>query len=275
MLGKRIATAIIGIVAAFFIVNYGKGIFAGAVLLLALLAWHEYSNMLRRHDIAVSDFLGIILIILLWGTVWLGNTHETIAVLYFSLFVVTTKTVISCARFAIHDAAFTLMGILYIGLTFSHLVLLRFTDSSLIIATPLGSLSAGAAYLWLALVGTWASDTFAFFVGSKLGKVKLCPAISPGKTREGAAGGVIGSVIAVTLLGYLFHLPLIHGVSLGLLVGIVAPLGDLAESALKRWAGVKDSGRLLPGHGGVLDRFDSIMFAVPAVYYYILLFVAR
>ena len=139
--------------------------------------------------------------------------------------------------------------------------------------TNMGEISAGAAYLWLAFLGTWASDTFAYFVGTYLGKHKLCPLISPGKTIEGAIGGMIGSVIAIMLLGVLFKLPVYHCIIMGILVGIAAPLGDLVESAIKRFAGVKDSGQILPGHGGILDRFDSILFTVPAIYYYMHIFV--
>lgn len=156
----------------------------------------------------------------------------------------------------------------YVGIGFSHLVSLRFLQAEQWIHTPWARLQVGEAYLWLAFLGTWASDTFAYFVGSLLGKHKLCPSVSPGKTIEGALGGLSGSILFVALLGMLFQVPLIHGIVLGLLVGLAAPLGDLAESGLKRFCGVKDSGQLLPGHGGILDRFDSILFAVPAVYYY-------
>ena len=137
---------------------------------------------------------------------------------------------------------------------------------------PAGTLSAGAVYLWIAFLGTWASDTFAYLVGSKIGRTKLAPLISPGKTREGAVGGLIGTIVTVAVFGSLFQLPLHHLLALGLLVGIVAPLGDLVQSVIKRYVGVKDSGNFFPGHGGVLDRFDSILFAVPAVYYYIQIF---
>lgn len=273
MLGKRIATAIIGIIAAFYIVNYGQWVFAAAVLALALLAWLEYCNMMFVREIEVSPHLGIISIILVWGTAWLGNSHETVAILVLATFMILARTVLAHAHFTLHGAVYTIAGVMYVGLSFAYLIMLRFLDGTFPIVTNLGSLPAGAAYVWLALVGTWASDTFAFFIGSKFGKHKLAPAISPGKTWEGAAGGVFGSVIGVVILASLFRLPLHHGAAIGLLVGLVAPLGDLVESSIKRYAGVKDSGRLLPGHGGVLDRFDSIMFVAPAVYYYVYIFI--
>lgn len=275
MLGKRIITAIFGMIAAIYIINYGQWVFAAAALLLTLLAWHEYFNMLVRREIAISYKLGVAGVLLLWGTAWLGNPQETLAVLMFTVFAILAKTVITPARFTISDAVYTIGGVVYIGLSFAHLVMLRYTDSSLILATKFGDLSAGAAYLWLAFVGTWSSDTFAFFVGTKFGKHKLAPAVSPGKTWEGTLGGIAGSMLGVSLMAYACQITLIHGLFIGLLVGVIAPLGDLVESAMKRYSGVKDSGRLLPGHGGVLDRFDSIMFVAPTVYYYIQLFFVR
>jgi phosphatidate cytidylyltransferase len=275
MLAQRIATAVVGVIAAIFIVNYGQWVFAVAALALTALAWHEFYNMMVKREIEVAYYLGLTSVGLLWAIAWLGNPQETVAVLLLSTLVIFAKTVVAHASFNLRDAAYTVAGVLYIGLTFAHLVLLRFSDQSVFIATKFGALSAGALYLWLAFVGTWASDTFAFFVGSRFGRHKLAPAVSPGKTWEGVAGGLAGSVIGVTILGSLSYLPLVHSLVIGLLVGVVAPLGDLVESSIKRYAGVKDSGRLLPGHGGVLDRFDSIMFVAPAVYYYLYIFVVR
>ncbi|XEQ92799.1 hypothetical protein SCACP_16500 [Sporomusa carbonis] len=273
MLGMRILTAVIGIPVAIYIINYGAWVFAVAVVLLALIAWHEFYKMMQFKDIRVHYSTGLIGIILALGCTWLGNAQELVMVILLIVLLTMVKTILSHAIFGVSDAAFTILGTLYVGLTFAHLLLLRFTDQYAYISTELGSLSAGAIYLWLAFVGTWASDTMAYFVGSQLGRHKLCPAISPGKTYEGAVGGLIGSVIGVTALGAFAGLPLIHTIVIGLLVGIAAPFGDLAESALKRFTGVKDSGNILPGHGGVLDRFDAIMFAVPVVYYYIKAFI--
>jgi phosphatidate cytidylyltransferase len=275
MLAQRIITAVIGIVAAIFIINYGQGVFAAAALILTALAWHEFYNMMVKREIEVAYFLGLTGVVLLWAIAWLGNPQETVAVILLAVLTVLAKTVLAHASFTLRDAAYTVTGILYVGLSFSHLVLLRYTDQSVYIATKLGGLSAGAVYLWLAFIGTWASDTFAFFVGSRFGRHKLAPAVSPGKTWEGVAGGLAGSIVGVSVMGSLCYLSLVHCLAIGLMVGVVAPLGDLVESSIKRFAGVKDSGRLLPGHGGVLDRFDSIMFVAPAVYYYLSIFVIR
>lgn len=275
MLGKRILTAFIGIPIAVYVINYGEWLFATAVLVLTLLAWHEFYTMLQNKSIKVFYSLGILINIFILGCAWLGNSEEVVIVIFISTLLAMLKIVTSGTKFTVVDAAFSLLGISYIGMSFAHLILLRYTDSSVYLMTSWGELSAGAAYVWLAFVGTWASDTFAFFIGSYFGRHKLCLTISPNKTIEGALGGMLGSIIAIVILGILFKLPISHSAIMGILVGIAAPVGDLVESAIKRFAEVKDSGQILPGHGGILDRFDSILFTVPTIYYYMHAFVLR
>ena len=157
-------------------------------------------------------------------------------------------------------AALTLLGATYLGA-------LGGTIAGLLLLEP-QVLAPWRLVMLLATV--MASDTVAFFVGSAMGKRKLAPAISPGKTVEGALGGLLGGVagaLAVWAAG-LPGVPAWHAAALGAVVAILGMLGDLLESLLKRWAGVKDSGRLLPGHGGMLDRLDSLLFGAPVLYYY-------
>ena len=112
----------------------------------------------------------------------------------------------------------------------------------------------------------------AYFTGYFLGKHKLCPKISPKKTIEGSIGGIIGSVVLSALFGYFFfERILIHCIIIGIIGGIVSQFGDLTASVFKRKMGIKDYGNLIPGHGGILDRFDSVLFTAPMVYYYIML----
>jgi phosphatidate cytidylyltransferase len=152
--------------------------------------------------------------------------------------------------------AWTTTGVLYVGWLISYLVLLR--------------IDAGRNWLFLALFLTFGSDTAAYFIGKAIGRHKLAPAISPGKTWEGAFAGVVGAVIVSCL--FTFDTPLqvpmsiLEAIILGVAVSVFGQLGDLAESMLKRGAGVKDSGKLMPGHGGILDRLDSILFAGVVVY---------
>ena len=153
----------------------------------------------------------------------------------------------------------TLAGILYIGWLLSHLVALRGLDS-------------GRNWVFLVLFITWVSDTTAFLVGRRFGRHKLAPAISPGKTWEGTIGGICAGIAMSTLFftPTPFQLPLGPGqvILIGALTSILGQLGDLFESLFKRNLGVKDSGKLMPGHGGILDRIDSLIMAGIVVYYY-------
>jgi len=153
----------------------------------------------------------------------------------------------------------TMAGILYIGWLLSHLVALR-------------GLANGRNLVFFVLFVTWVSDTTAFFIGRRFGQHKLAPSISPGKTWEGAIGGICGA-IAVSTLFFAptpFQLPLVYwqAILLSALASILGQVGDLVESLFKRNMGVKDSGWLMPGHGGILDRIDSLVFAGTVVYYY-------
>ncbi len=154
------------------------------------------------------------------------------------------------------DWALTVVGGLYIGWMGGHLVALR-------------QMPDGVQWLLLSLVITWAADSGAYFVGSTWGRRKLAPRLSPGKTIEGTAGGWLTGVITGGLLAGLQGLGIVHGLSLGALIGIASPLGDLGISMMKRQVGAKDSGHLIPGHGGMLDRIDSILFTVVIGYYYV------
>lgn len=130
----------------------------------------------------------------------------------------------------------------------------------------------GAWRVLLLLAIVMSSDTFAYFAGSAFGRHKLAPRVSPGKTIEGLAGGVLGGVVAALVVRHfgLPSVPMTAAVVLGIVVAVVGVTGDLVESLFKRWSGVKDSGRLFPGHGGMLDRLDSLLFGAPVLYYYFL-----
>ena len=124
-----------------------------------------------------------------------------------------------------------------------------------------------------AIFCTWAADTGAYFAGRAFGRHKLYPKISPGKTVEGAIGGLASAVGAAFLIRFLFDVPMeaAYTAGMGAVAGVAGVIGDLSESLLKRSVGAKDSSRLIPGHGGVLDRFDGVMFAAPALYAYVVI----
>jgi phosphatidate cytidylyltransferase len=150
-----------------------------------------------------------------------------------------------------------LLGFIYLPLLLAHFVLFR-------------KLEAGTTWILFTLVAVYFGDSLAFYVGRAWGRRKLAPQISPGKTVEGGLGAVGGSLLGALLFKLLFfnQLPFGHALVLGMGVGAIGQIGDLFESLIKRSARVKDSGTLIPGHGGLLDRIDSILFACPFVYYY-------
>jgi phosphatidate cytidylyltransferase len=160
------------------------------------------------------------------------------------------------------SAAVTLLGAVYLGALGGTIAALRVVEP----------VADGAWRIVLLLAIVMVSDTLAFFAGRAFGRRRLAPALSPGKTVEGALGGLVGGVagaFGIRALG-LPLLPPWHALGLGLLVAAFGIVGDLDESLLKRWAGVKDSGTLFPGHGGMLDRLDALLFGAPVLYYYFL-----
>ncbi len=154
------------------------------------------------------------------------------------------------------NAAINLFGTVYIGFMFAYILLLRFIPGS-----------DGLLFTLFTVLVTWANDTAAYFVGINFGKHKLSPRISPKKSVEGSIGGIIGGIAASLLIAAISHRSFLQLMIMGILVVIAGQFGDLIESIIKRNAGVKDSGSFMPGHGGVLDRFDSLLIAGPLVYY--------
>ena len=294
----RIITGIIGIVIAAFVIQYGGAPFAGFAIFLSLLAWHEYSAAFRRAGVITTYIFGALTLILLLCCAWLGNVEELLAVLTVSMMIIFLLTVILRGSTRPTDACVSVAGVMYIGLPFAHLIFLRFlTDepqpgeavttvqeiasnnatildkldlTKFLDFLPTLDLSlnlnvdAGCALVWVLFACTWASDTFAYFVGTAFGSHKLASSISPGKTVE----GILTAIVVGT---FIFGLPLVKMAVAGFVLCLAATLGDLVESVLKRFANIKDSGIFLPGHGGALDRFDSILYTAPVFYYFVIL----
>jgi phosphatidate cytidylyltransferase len=166
---------------------------------------------------------------------------------------------------AVFHISTTILGVFYVAWLGSHIILLRQLGEG-VEGTDLGGF-----FVLLAFVLTWGADTGAYFVGNAIGKKKLLPRVSPGKSVEGAVGGVVVAIV-IALIARVTIVPLLTVVD-ALVLGLTAPamavLGDLVESLMKRDVRIKDTSHALPGHGGMLDRFDSVLFVAPLVYYYL------
>ncbi|SFG01880.1 phosphatidate cytidylyltransferase [Planifilum fulgidum] len=255
---QRIITGGVGAAGFLFLLWLGGGWYAALVFLLATLGYAEFCRMGKipwRSGWSVPGFLmvwSLLLSVMMYGETALSSYG--LDVVLAGLVIFFLLMVISHNRTDIFRAAYLFCGALYIGFGFSFMIQMRWMADGL---------------LWsLFVLGViWAGDTGAYFVGRRFGKRKLCPEISPNKTVEGSAGGLILSLGAgLSIASAIPALSWSSSLALALLVAVAGQLGDLVESAIKRTTGVKDSGGLLPGHGGVLDRFDSLLFALLVIH---------
>lgn len=271
------ATALALLAVIMFLGNVVLGV---VVFAFALAGIHEFYSAARSGGYKPLDFLGYLLClpllyIALSGGKGLGigfidaaATPQGISFsIFLSMVVLFSFIVFLNAKYNLADISMTLFGIMYVAFLLSFVTLTRNMDK-------------GYLYIWLIFIGAWATDTFAYFTGVSIGKTKILPAISPKKSLEGSIGGIIGCIAVMLLFGlfaakYLDEIPLYHFIILGFICGIVSQVGDWAASAIKRFVKIKDYGRIMPGHGGVLDRVDSILFVAPTVYFYIRLVILR
>jgi len=248
-----------------------------AVVLIAI-GTVEFYAMARNRGLSPHSVVGTTCSIAICFTAWIGSPVAMLYVLAACTLVVCTFAMACNARDAITNIAITVFGVLYVGWLSGHIIMLR--------QLPLvrGSEEfnfGGAGYVIMLLILLWASDSGAFFAGTAWGRHKLVPAISPNKSVEGSIGGIVLTLVGALLISDAGQLLRIFGIALfpemgyarylllGLGIGVAGQVGDLCESYLKRDAGLKDTGNLLPGHGGFLDRFDSLIFAAPLFYYFL------
>lgn len=238
--------------AGLFIVCLLLGSITSAVFVAAMsgLCCYEFFRMARKDGKVPNEPIGLAASVL-FPLAALGNSYLLTAVLFILVLAVGIWYVYS-PRTRLADVAVTLMGPVYTGFMLASIVLLRNAVPGF----------AGALLTIGVCASLWVSDSFAYLVGSRFGKHKMVPKISPNKSWEGFAGGIVGSVLIWLILwgtGF-YRLDLVYAIVCGIVVSILGVFGDLIESRIKRGVGVKDSGNLIPGHGGMLDRSDSLIF---------------
>lgn len=256
---QRILTAVIALIIFVPLVLYGKWPFVLSIYLLATIGFLELIDMQKKEKYILPVITSVIA---LWAVLYpttieggkLPYIHlakaDIIIILSMLLFI---YTVILKNKFTFQAAGFYMISLAYISIGFYFFIYTR---------------DAGLEYLLYALFVVWATDTGAYFVGRSLGKRKLMVSISPNKTVEGALGGIISACVVAIVFHLIkpFSVSLLPIIGITVLASMVGQLGDLVESAFKRHFGVKDSGAVLPGHGGILDRFDSLLFVLPFLY---------
>lgn len=254
MMLQRTITAIIAILLFFPFVIYGGWPFYLIMLLISTIGLYELLRMRKMTEYKFPLFLSILLLwYLLLPDFTIGTFISRMDFLLITALLLLSYTVLVKNKFTFEDAGFMLLGANYIGLGFHYFI---------------ASQEVGLRYVFFAIVVILATDVGAYFSGYLFGKNKLAPDISPKKTIEGSIGGILLAAIFGTIFNLIIpvHDSLVIVIVVSILASIVGQMGDLVESAFKRYYGVKDSGKLLPGHGGILDRFDSWLFVFPFLY---------
>jgi len=257
---QRWITGIVAVPALFCLIYFGnEDVFSVLILLAALAGIHEYGAIAfgpgRIQEKGEIFFFGTMILF----TAVAGEPAFLLAVVTLSILGVFMFDLLRVRKqpFDTETTAKIVLGLAYVPLLISHFIFLRQEEQ-------------GMQWIFFVLMLAFSGDIAAFYIGRKFGSRKLLPSVSPGKTVEGILGLVTGSLAGCLLFRWLFFpsLSMMHAAVLAVVGSVIGQLGDLSESAIKRSAGVKDSGTILPGHGGILDRLDCLLFIVPFVYYY-------
>ncbi|MEC1394996.1 phosphatidate cytidylyltransferase [Bacillus velezensis] len=259
---QRLLTGVLAAALFLFLVIFGGLPFTVFVYVMGSIALFE---LLRMKKLRFFSFPGLISLLLLWLYMMPDKYHffdAKMEVTIFAVLILLSYTVLVKNTFTFDEVGFIVLATVYIGLCFHYFIEIRNIETN------------GLLYIFYACVVIWSTDSGAYFVGKSLGKRKLWPEISPNKTVEGFLGGIVIALIFTAVFQLFAHLPISFPVLLviTLVLSVFGQIGDLVESALKRHYDVKDSGKILPGHGGILDRFDSFLFVMPFLYFLLALF---
>ena len=241
--------------------------YLGALILLPLIVflflggeWLKYANLVLG-GLAMYEFYKVSKLKSIKPISITGNNFTILSyVIIIGAFVLLMIPILNI-KYNFIDVAVTLLGFVYEGVFFSFITLIN-------------QKPGGEFLVWLPLVASWGCDILAYYSGKHLGKHKLCPRVSPKKTIEGSIGGILGSTIVCGIYGVIIYqffpdFAIVNYFIIGALCGVFCQFGDLVASSVKRYVGVKDYSNLIPGHGGILDRFDSVLFASVVVFVYL------
>lgn len=279
---KRVLVGLVGIPVVVAIIWLGGHVFNGTIMLLSWLALREFYDLAESKHATANRRVAYVWSFILQGVVATATTlawpwwNDTWLMLIMGAFVLGTLATLVAELWrhrenAILNTSVTVMGVAYVSVSMSALMIMHAMPVSAIgDVTTFGT--HGAALVLATFVSVWSADTVAYFVGLAIGKHKLFPRVSPKKSWEGAIGGGLGAMVAFAAMASwaMPSYPLPLAVIAGLIVGVAGPIGDLMESLLKRDAAIKDSSTVIPGHGGVLDRFDSMLLVAPMILAYML-----
>lgn len=277
-LATRTITAAIFVAVLLTCILYNYLSFAGLFFVVSVWGLYEFYQLAEKLGAKPYKGAGLISGAFLFGLSCLANISSEISWLSLSLFPLFLTSIFLIFIIALFDnkpntflnIAYTIAGIIYTIIPFSILLFIACSDKSN--PNQLDIAPYNYHYVLGIILLIWSCDVFAYLVGSMIGKHKLYERISPGKTWEGSIGAAILTIGSAILISQWFHeIAMIHWIIIAVIVCIFGTIGDLVESMLKRQAGVKDSGKIMPGHGGILDRFDSLLFVAPFVYCYLTL----
>ena len=271
----RFVSGIIGIPLLILFVFVGDGIpFILSVAIMSVIGLDEFYRGVRATGAEPQEWVGLASAFL-FLLVARNQFHEAAFSLpgVLTLFVIATLTIelIRDNRAPVRNLGSTFLGVVYVGWLFSYLVAIRSIGGTFHVQHVPWAIPLGAWLVLFVVFISWAADTGAFLVGRKWGKHKLVPKVSPGKSWEGLFAGIASAILMGLLMGWPMHMTWYTRLLLGLGIALATVVGDLAESSIKRDIGIKDFGSILPGHGGILDRFDGLLFAAPFFYYYVTL----
>lgn len=292
----RWATAILFVPVLLFVTSIGGIYYLIFIEGVVAIGSYEFYKILERRGLKPFVFIGIMAgMVLAWNSYYASHLFTFFTLTTLVIFISISELQRKNIDRAIYHITVTLFGVFYVSWLFSHLILLRQLPIFLYHHIGMANIhkfyeyfffpdirfapeyKQGALYAMIPFVLAWLNDSAAYFVGNKFGRHKILKRVSPSKSWEGAIGGGIMGMIGIFVFRGIFApwLNVLDCVILGIMGAFLAPAGDLVESLLKRDVQIKDAAKTIPGHGGLLDRFDSVLFVAPAVYYYLMFFVVR